>query len=306
MDPALPADIIAFKDAATRTFARLGGVELARRAEQDPDVRLEAASALAELGLHDLDVRGDLEQFLAGASVARAAGAVALPYPVVAELVPIDGSRLALVDPQAVRIDHGDLSGGWVAADLDGEAWEVVPGERVGGLLGPFVVGGALGAARPDVPADDVARWMVLGSWLILGAIEQAAADAFAHVQNRIQFGRPLADQQAVRFMAADMRVGVRAIEELCMFTSWRLTSASPAERLADAFALRLKAVEGGRVVIRSAHQLFGALGFCDETDVSIIDRLVQPTMRYPVSPELLVERLFEAVRTRVLAGRPA
>lgn len=306
MDPTLPDETVAFGKAAQHAFARLGGVELARRAEIEADARLEVESALAELGVDDLDVRDGLDQLLAGAALARAAGAVAAPYPVVSHLLRIDMHRLALIDPAVVRIDHGDLPGGWIAADLDGNAWEVDPAGRPGSLLAPFVVGGELLRARPAVGTDDVARVLILGSWLILGAIERAAADAFRHVQDRVQFGRPLSEQQAVRFMAADMQVGVKAIEELAMFTTWRLMTASPAERFADALALKVKAVEGGRNVLRNAHQLFGALGFCDETDVSIIDRFAQPTMRYPASPEILVERLFAAVRDGALVGRPA
>jgi hypothetical protein len=306
MDTILPAEVLAFGEAAQHAFERLGGVDLARRADVDDSARDQAAAALADLGIDDLDVREDLDQLLAGAVLARAAGGHALPHPVVADLLRVDGQRLALIDPAAVRIDHGDLAGGWVGADLDGRAWELVTGKRVDGLLSRFVVRGELGAERAPVPTDDVARALVLAAWQILGAAERSAADAFGHVQQRIQFGRPLADQQAVRFMAADMKVGIKAIEELAKFTTWRLTTASAAERMADAIALKLKAVEGGRLVIRNAHQLYGALGFCDETDVSIVDRFVQPTMRYPYSPEVLAERLFPAVRAGVLGGRPA
>jgi alkylation response protein AidB-like acyl-CoA dehydrogenase len=306
MDISLPGEVVAFGEAAQHAFERLGAVDLARRALVDDSVRDEVGATLGELGINDLDVRADLDQLLAGAVLARSAGAHALPFPVVPDLLRIAGRRLALVDPTTVRIDHGDLPGGWIAADIDGNAWDVVVGKRLHGVLSWFVVRADLGETREPVSPDDVARWLVLGSWLILGAAERAAADAFAHVQQRVQFGRPLADQQAVRFMAADMRVTTRATEELAKFTTWRLTTASPAERIADAMALRLKAVESGRVVIRNAHQLYGAVGFCDETDVSIIDRAVQPTMRYPCSPEILAERLFRAVRTGALVGRPA
>jgi hypothetical protein len=305
MDTALPAEIVAFGDAAQHAVERRGGVDLARRAEADDSARDDAAAVLTELGADDLDVRADLEQLLAGAALARVAGRTALPYPVVGHLLRLDGYRLALVDPERVRVDHGDLPG-WVAADLDGRAWDLIAGKRLDGLLGRFVVRADLGAERDPVAPDDVARWLVLGSWLILGAAEKAATDAFAHVQQRVQFGRRLADQQAVRFMVADMQVDLKGIEELAKFTAWRMTTAGPDERMADALALRVKAVETGRLVIRNAHQLYGALGFCDETDVSIVDRFVQPTMRLPVSPETMLERLFPAVRARVLAGRPA
>lgn len=306
MDTSLPAEVVSFGQVAERVMKQAGAVDLARRAEVDDSARADAGAVLTQLGADDLDVRADLEQLLAGAVLARAAGANALPYPVVAQLMKVDEARLVLVDPRTVRVDHGDLPGAWRAADLAGNAWDLVPGKRLDSLLGPFVVRAELGQRREPVSADDIARSLVLGSWLLLGAAERAAADACAHVRQRIQFGRPLADQQAVRFMAADMQVSVRGIEELAKFTTWRLTTASPEERMADALALRVKAAEAGRQVLRDAHQLYGALGFCDETDISILDRFAQPTMRYPHSPEVLIEQLFTAVRTRALRGRPA
>jgi len=306
MDIALPDEVVAFGHSARDVFERAGAVDLARRAEFDDAVRETAAAAIAGLGADDLDVREDLDQLLAGAALARAAGAVVLPFPVVSHLLRLGDRRLVLVDPAAPRIDHGDFPGDWVAADLDGRAWDVTLGKRSEGLLSTFVVTAELGRETDPVSADDISRYLILGSWFILGAIERATADAVRHILQRVQFGRPLADQQVLRFMAADMKVAVRGVEELAKFTTWRLVSASPEERAADALALKLKAVETGRKVIRDAHQLYGALGYCDETDVSLIDRFVQPTMRYPHSPEILAERLFTAVRTGVLAGRPA
>ena len=150
-----------------------------------------------------------------------------------------------------------------------------------------------------------MARHLVLGAWQVLGGIETAFADVCLHVRQRIQFGRPLTEFQAVRFTVADTQVRVRGLEELAKYTSWRLAGAatSPAERIADALALRLHAVEAGRAVLRTCHQLYGAVGFCDETDVSVIDRHLQPTLRFPVSPEVLAQRLVPAIGSGDLRG---
>jgi hypothetical protein len=48
--------------------------------------------------------------------------------------------------------------------------------------------------------------------------------------------------------------------------------------------------------VLRCCHQLFGAIGFCDEHDVSVLDRHMQPLMRLPCSAESLADRLVPAV----------
>jgi alkylation response protein AidB-like acyl-CoA dehydrogenase len=94
----------------------------------------------------------------------------------------------------------------------------------------------------------------------------------------------------------ADASVAVRGLDELAKFTTWRLTAAEPAQRHADAVALRLHAVDSAVAVLRTCHQMLGAIGFCDEHDVSVIDRHLQPLLRLPVSADVLAARLIPAV----------
>src|SRR4051812_12537809 len=149
MRPELPEDVVAFEQSARGRFLSLGGVQLALRAERDASLRETVQAALATLGAWDVDARGD--ELLAAAVLCRAAGAVALPYPLVEQLLAVDGARLALVDPKRPRIDHGDLSGRWLAADLDGRAHVAETGARTSSKLGPFVVPAALSAGHADV-----------------------------------------------------------------------------------------------------------------------------------------------------------
>jgi alkylation response protein AidB-like acyl-CoA dehydrogenase len=146
------------------------------------------------------------------------------------------------------------------------------------------------------VAVDDVSRHLVLGSWRVLGGLETAVALATAHVAAREQFGRPLAEFQAVRFAIADATVAVRGLTELAKYTLWRLAVAGDQARAVDAVALRLHACDVARDVLRSCHQLLGALGFCDEHDVSVIDRHLQPLLRLPLAAEALADRLVPAV----------
>jgi hypothetical protein len=290
----LPEDLVAFEQAARGRFLSLGGVQLALRAERDAMVRDTVHAALTGLGAWDVDARGD--ELLAAAVLCRAAGSVALPYPVVEQLLSVDGDRMALVDPAHPRIDHGDLPGGWLAVDLDGGTHDVETGARTSSRLGPFVVPAALLGLRGDVPADDVSRHLVLGAWRILGGLETALELASEHVTAREQFGRRLSEFQAVRFSIADAVVAVRGLTELAKFTVWRMETAVPAARAADALALRLHAVDVARDVLRACHQLLGALGFCDEHDVSVLDRHLQPLLRLPCASERLADRLVPAV----------
>jgi hypothetical protein len=294
----LPDDVTSYGDAARSRLTRLGGADFALRCESDRALRDEVAKALADLGAGDLDVRGDLDQFLAAGQLCRVAGFVALPWPVVEELLAVGGDRLALIDQAMPRVDHGDLAGGWLGSDLEGVTHALSPAPSRAGKLGPFVVPAELGASRRAVPAADVARHLVLGSWRILGTLEAALGQVVEHVKARKQFGQPLAEFQAVRFAIADANVAVRGLDELAKFTSWRLFAAPPERATADAIALRLHAVDSAVRVMRTCHQMLGAVGFCDEHDVSVFDRHVQPLLRLPVSAERLALRLVPAVRS--------
>ena len=96
MKTALPQDISDFDCGRLQApFARLGGPPAALRAETDDVIRHAAHAALRELGAFELDVRSEPDDLLAAAVLCQAAGATALPYPLVEELLAIDGARLA-------------------------------------------------------------------------------------------------------------------------------------------------------------------------------------------------------------------
>ena len=297
MKTTLPEDIAEFGAVAAKRFVRFGGPQAALRAETEEHLRDGAQSALADLGAFDLEVRSDPDDLLAAAVLCQAAGAAALPYPLVEELLTIEGARLALVDPEAPRIDHGDLPGDWIAADLDGRRYRVQPTSRTSAKLGPFLVPASLTGPEGIVPAADVDMHLTLGSWRILGAVQQALEITRQHVNARMQFGKPLAEFQAVKFSIADASVAVRGLYELAKYTISRTESTAAPVHSADALVLRLKAADTARQVFRTAHQLLGALGFCDESDVSVLDRHTQPLIRLPVSSEMLALRLIPGVR---------
>jgi hypothetical protein len=294
---ALPQDISDFAAVAAKRLARLGGPPAALRAETDDGIRDAARIALSEVGAFELDVRSASDDLMAAAVLCQAAGATALPYPLVEELLAIDGARLALVNPEAPRIDHGDLPGDWIAVDLDGTRYHPQPGSRANAKLGPFLVPASLSAPDGTVPAADVNLHLVLGSWRILGAMHQSLQIVTQHVRTRIQFGKPLADFQAVRFAVADASVALRGLHELAKYTICRPESLPVQVHSADALVLRFKAADTARQVLRTSHQLLGALGFCDESDVSVLDRHTQPLIRLPLGTEALGLRLIPDVR---------
>jgi len=297
VNPVLPEEAVEFGASASRAFAALGGVDAARRAEETPSLRAgEVAEAMVALGIDELDPRADPDTLAAAAALCEAAGRVALPYPLPSVLLR-DGSGLpfAVVPDTHCRVDHGDLFGGWRVATLDGTATTASSdGAALGSRLGPFVADLQAGDALPPA-RDDVALHLTLTAWHVLGTADRAVELAVDHVRTRMQFGKPLAAFQAVQFQLADAAVAVAGLRELAHFTLWRLADA-PTTALADVLALRVHALDVARSVLRTGQQLHGAAGVCDEYDISVLARHVQPALRLPCSAERTVAELAAVV----------
>jgi acyl-CoA dehydrogenase len=315
VNPELPEEAVEFAAAAAKAMAALGGVDLARRAEADPSVRhRDVAPILAALGIDELDPRADADALAASAALCEQAGRVALPYPLPAVLLADDAGRpyaaVAATDG-TVRADHADLFPEWRVGTLDGPVRLARPtGHRLATRLGPFVGDLALaedtaedargGSAASD--AIDLAHHVVLTTCAVLGTADRAVELAVAHVSNRVQFGKPISAFQAVQFQLADAAVAVAGLRELAHFTVWRL--GIRAEGLvADVLALRLHALDVARAVLRTTQQLHGAAGVCDEYDVSVLARHVQPALRLPWSAERTADELAAAVHRHGFEG---
>lgn len=317
MNPTLPAEATDLAAAARQAFGALGGVDLARRAETDPSLRgTEVAPVLEQLGIGDLDPRSDPIALAAAAALCEEAGRVALPYPVAGVLVRDGvGRPTAVVPDDRVRVDHGDLFDEWRVSTLDGRGGVAGPGAaaRLGTRLGPFVTDldldptpppelvAEVGAIRPVlqhvgvVGRGDLLLVLTLQAWTVLGTVDRAVEVTVEHVNGRVQFGKPISSFQAVQFQLADAAVAVAGLRELAGFTLWRLRS-DPDHARPDVLALRLHALEVARAVLRTCQQLHGAAGVCDEYDVSVLTRMVQPALRLPFGVDRTVSELASAI----------
>jgi len=300
VNPQLPDEAASFGAAAEKAFTALGAVDVARRAEADPAVRQrEVVPVLQSLGAEDLDPRQDLDTAAAAGALCRAAGRVALPYPVAAAVLrDHDGNPTAAAGGGGTaRIDHGDLFTTWRLVGLDGTTGIAVRASKpLGSRLGPFVSDLERGESRDAGGARAAAMWITLTGWRILGCVERALELAVSHVRDREQFGQKLSEFQAVQFQLADAAVAVAGLDELCRYTTWKACS-DPAGAAVDALALRLYALETARTVLRTAQQLHGAAGVCDEYDVSILARHIQPDLRLPFGAATTAAHLGAAVQ---------
>lgn len=299
MNPVLPEEATEFGVTATRAFAALGGVDAARRAEEAPERRAgEVADALRALGIDELDPRDDADSLAAAAALCEAAGRVALPYPVPAVLLrDAEGRPFATVPADLVRVDHGDLFERWRVATIDGGArTAALKGGALGSRLGPFVADLLPDGDLEGSAARDVAIQLALTAWQVLGVADRAVELAVEHVNGRIQFGKPISAFQAVQFQLADAAVAVAGLRELGQFTIWRL-AVVPDDALTDVLALRVHALDVARAVLRTCQQLHGAAGVCDEYDISVLARHVQPALRLPCGAERTAAALAAAIR---------
>jgi hypothetical protein len=244
----------------------------------------------------DLDPLDGAESLAAAAELCRVAGYFVVPYPVSAALQGgrDTGSPFAVVSTTLPRIHHADLFPRWEAASLDQRAWRaehVRPGPD--STLEPFVHGVRLDPDPQPVPPERISLALILSAWQVLGTVEHALELTIEHVLGRRQFDKPLAKFQAVQFQVADATVAVNGLRELALYT---ISDTAASRPLSDALALRVHAIESANHVIRTCHQLHGAIGFCDEHDLSFLSRHVRPLLRLPLPLEASVESLVTVI----------
>lgn len=292
-----PAEALQFAAATHDALARLGGVDMARRAELDPGARTrELEPVLGELGLLDLAPLRDGVETIAAALAVREAGAVVCPWPLAAAVgCDVEGADAAFpVAGPPGRMEHLDLLRAPVAVDGDGRLHDVRPvGDIDPAPLDPFGVRCAA-TLRSEQPASPPRLPLLLLSFWILGAVGSVARLATDYSRERRQFGRPIGEFGAVRWRLADMAVARTGLEELASYTLWlhvagRLTDA-------DVLALRLFALEAASEVLTHGHQVLAAIGLCDEHDLSVVSRHLQPALRRPGGIAATGERLARAV----------
>jgi hypothetical protein len=319
MRPHLSDDARTFGAVAGRAFADAGGVDLARRVETDPRLRrVEVGSLLERLGVADLDPVADPAAAEAAAAMCRAAGAVALPYPLVPAVLrsagspPLalhrrpDGDRGSGADESGagggVLVDHGDAFDEWRLATIDGDTVSGSPrGRRLESRLGPFVTEVTVDGGSTSTPVE-IALHLTLTAFVVAGALRAAVDAATEHVVSRVQFDKPLSAFQAVQFQLADAHVVASGVDEMAQFALWRC-HVEPARSISDALGARLAALDAARSVLRTAQQLHGAAGVCDEYDVSVIARHLQPALRIPFGAENTAELLADSIDRVGFAG---
>lgn len=306
MNTELADEALEFGRVARAAVEAAGGDQLVHEVEADPARRSETVSALlGELGAWDLRVRDGVEELEAAAALCRSMGWWGLPYPTAERLsrpVDLDVAGLSVVDPENPRAAIAGLDLPWAAVTPDGCRWTARPRSGLGSpRKEAFVVGLDL-EPLDDRGGDDVALALTLPCWTLLGMLDRALAFACEYALERRQFGQALASFQGLQFQVTEAEVERAGLEELAKHALWSVQTRRP-EAVADALALRLAAIEAADLVFRISHQVHGAIGFCDETQLSWVSRYSQALRRHPMGHARTLEALVRAIGPSGLSG---
>jgi alkylation response protein AidB-like acyl-CoA dehydrogenase len=112
-----------------------------------------------------------------------------------------------------------------------------------------------------------------LGTALRLGALARSAEMVgcaqrileltVEYAKSRVQSGRPIGAFQAIQHACADLLRGVESARPLVHWAGWRAQAG--VECAADVAMAKSYAGEASLAVARKAHQIFGAISYCDE-----------------------------------------
>ncbi|MFP5252625.1 MAG: acyl-CoA dehydrogenase family protein [Actinomycetes bacterium] len=113
-------------------------------------------------------------------------------------------------------------------------------------------------------------RWIGKGRYLLparaLGACERLVEMGLEHARNRITFGKPIAERQAIQWMAADSAVEIEALRWLVLSAAWQV-DAGLDSRHAQSIAKLYGGVKANEIVDRVL-QMHGGMGYTRELPI--------------------------------------
>ena len=113
-------------------------------------------------------------------------------------------------------------------------------------------------------------QWIGKGRYLLparaLGACERLVEMGMEHARNRVTFGQPIADRQAIQWMVADSAVEIEALRWLVLSAAWQV-DAGLDSRQAQSMAKLYGGVKANEIVDRVL-QIHGGMGYTRELPI--------------------------------------
>jgi acyl-CoA dehydrogenase len=110
-------------------------------------------------------------------------------------------------------------------------------------------------------------RWIGQGRYLLparaLGACERMVEMAMEHARNRVTFGQPIAERQAIQWMIADSAVEIEALRWLVLSAAWQVDQGVDS-RQAQSMAKLYGGIKANEIVDRML-QIHGGMGYTRE-----------------------------------------
>jgi alkylation response protein AidB-like acyl-CoA dehydrogenase len=110
-------------------------------------------------------------------------------------------------------------------------------------------------------------QWIGRGRYLLparaLGACERLVELAMEHARNRVTFGEPIANRQAIQWMIADSAVEIEALRWVVLSAAWQVDSGLDS-RQAQSMAKLFGGVKANEIVDRML-QIHGGMGYTRE-----------------------------------------
>ena len=198
---------------------------------------------------------------------------------------------IATVDPAA---GGKGLTAFWVPLDAPGitiEPLEPIAPHPIGRLVldgvripADALIGERGGGFRLAMQTLDTFRVSVAAA--AVGMARRAMAEAVAHVTTRVQFGKPLAEQQLVQAHLADMATQIDAARLLTLRAAYLKDAGAPRTTVEVSMA-KLHATEAAQDVIDRAVQLLGGRGVMRGAVVEHLYRAIRPLRIYEGTSEI-------------------
>ena len=137
----------------------------------------------------------------------------------------------------------------------------------------------AVSLTAADILDPDDAGWEALQAGALartaemVGAAQRVLELAVEHAKTRVQGGRPIGGHQAIQHACADLVRDVDASRGLLHAAAWKASESGRAA--ADIAMAKAYASEACLTVARRGHQIFGAIGYCEEHPLHLLHKRI-------------------------------
>jgi len=122
-------------------------------------------------------------------------------------------------------------------------------------------------------------------SAMSLGIAQEAMDLAVKHTKTRVQFGKPLAENQALRFMMADMETKLNAARLLVYNAAWLMDNKQEATKAAS--MAKYFSTEVAFEIVNKSLQLHGGYGYSKEYEIERLYRDIRINSIYEGSSQV-------------------